>query len=78
MRHGAKYPKVAEYLTKYKVEMLIFYDFSAVHWTHIRTTNPIESMFVTVRLRMNKTKNCENRKTTQAIACKLMRIAEVN
>ena len=50
-RYGAKYPKAVECLTKDKVEMLAFYDFPAEHWTHIRTSNPIESMFATVRLR---------------------------
>ncbi|WP_150139340.1 hypothetical protein [Candidatus Enterovibrio escicola] len=46
--------------------------FSAECWTHIRTTNSIESMFATVMLRTNKTKNCGSRKTTLAMACKLM------
>ncbi len=50
-RYGAKYLKAAKYLTKYKVEILAFYDFPAEHWTHIRTTNPIESMFSTVRIK---------------------------
>lgn len=77
-RYGAKYPKAVECLTKDKVEMLAFYDFPAEHWTHIRTSNPIESMFATVRLRTNKTKNCGSRKTTLAMACKLMRTAEDN
>ncbi|WP_423248269.1 transposase [Candidatus Enterovibrio escicola] len=60
------------------MEMLIFYDFSAQSWTHIRTTNPIESTFETVRLRTNKNKNCGNRKTTLAMVCKPMQIAEIN
>ncbi|PCS23767.1 Mobile element protein [Candidatus Enterovibrio escicola] len=63
-RYGAKYPKAAECLTKDKVEIRAFYDFPSEHWTHIRTTNPIKSMFATVRLRMNNTKNCESQKTT--------------
>ena len=54
------------------------YDFPAEHWTHIRTSNPIELMFATVRLRTNKSKNCGSRKTTQAMVCKLMRTAEDN
>ncbi|WP_190320513.1 transposase [Candidatus Enterovibrio escicola] len=58
--------------------MRAFYDFPVNYWTHIRTTNPIELMFSTVRLRTNKTKNCGSQKTTLAMACKLMRTAEVN
>ncbi|PCS22832.1 Mobile element protein [Candidatus Enterovibrio escicola] len=58
--------------------MLVFYDFHAEYWIHIRTTNSIESMFATVRLGTNKTKNCGSRKTTLAMACKLMRTDEVN
>ncbi|MBO1365485.1 IS256 family transposase [Vibrio cholerae] len=77
-RYGAKYPKATECLVKDKDEMLAFYDFPAEHWTHIRTTNPIESMFATVRLRTNKTKNCGSRKTTLAMAFKLMQTAESN
>ena len=75
-RYGAKYPKATECLVKDKEEMLAFYDFPAEHWTHIRTTNPIESMFATVRLRTTKTKSCGSRKTTLAMACKLMKTAE--
>ena len=77
-RYGAKYPKATECLVKDKEEMLAFYDFPAEHWTHIRTTNPIESMFATVRLRTTKTKSCGSRKTTLAMACKLMKTAESN
>ncbi len=47
--YSAKYPKAMECLLKDKAEMLAFYDFPAEHWTHIRTTNPIESAFATVR-----------------------------
>lgn len=77
-RYGAKYPKATECLVKDKDEMLAFYDFPAEHWTHIRTTNPIESMFATVRLRTNKTKSCGSRKTTLTMAFKLMKTAESN
>jgi len=77
-RYGAKYLKAVECLSKDKAEMLAFYDFPAEHWTHIRTTNPIESMFATVRLRTNKTKSCGSRKTTLSMSCKLMRTAEEN
>jgi putative transposase len=77
-RYGAKYPKATDCLVKDKDEMLAFYDFPAEHWTHTRTTNPIESMFATVRLRTNKTKSCGSRKTTLAMAFKLMKTAESN
>ncbi|WP_263363610.1 transposase [Candidatus Enterovibrio escicola] len=78
IRYGAKYPKAVVCLIKGKMEKLSFYDFSTEHWTHIRTTNSIESMFATVSLRPNKTNNCGSRKTTLAMACKLMRTAKVN
>lgn len=77
-RYEAKYPKAAECLAKDKEEMLAFYDFPAEHWTHIRSSNPIESMFATVRLRTNKAKSCGNRTTTLAMAFKLMKTAEAN
>ena len=77
-RYGAKYPKATECLVKDKDEMLAFYDFPAEHWAHVRTTNPIESMFATVRLRTHKTKSCGSRKTTLAMAFKLMKTAESN
>lgn len=76
-RFEVKYPKATDCLIKDKTEMLAFYNYPAEHWTHIRTTNPIESMFATVRLRTNKTKNCGNRKTTLTMAYKLMRNAEM-
>lgn len=74
--YSAKYPKAMECLLKDKAEMLAFYDFPAEHWTHIRTTNPIESAFATVRLRTKKSKNCGSRKTTLAMVFKLMQSAE--
>ena len=52
----AKWPKAAECLVKDKEELLAFYDFPAEHWQHLRTSNPIESTFATVRLRTSKTK----------------------
>lgn len=63
-------------LVKDKDSMLAFYDFPATHWQHIRTTNPIESVFATVRLRTAKTKTCGSRKTTLAMAWKLMETAQ--
>jgi transposase-like protein len=53
-----KYPKAVECLEKDRAELLAFYDFPAAHWQHIRTTNPIESTFATIRLRTRKTRNC--------------------
>lgn len=67
-RFEAKYPKATNSVMKDKAEMLAFYDYPTEHWVHIRTANPIESMFATVRLRTNKTKNCGNRKTTFRMA----------
>jgi len=75
-RFEAKYPGAMECLVKDKASLLAFYDFPAVHWQHIRTTNPIESVFATVRLRTTKTKNCGSRKTTLAMAWKLMTTAQ--
>ncbi len=75
-RFEGKYPGAMECLGKDKKSMLTFYDFPAKHWQHIRTTNPIESVFATVRLRTAKTKNCGSRKTTLAMAWKLMTTAQ--
>jgi transposase-like protein len=75
-RFGGKYPKAAECLRKDREDLLAFYDFPAVHWIHIRTTNPIESTFSTVRLRTRKTRNCGSRETTLAMVFKLIQSAE--
>ena len=76
-RFNAKYPGAMQSLVKDKDSLLAFYDFPAMHWQHIRTTNPIESVFATVRLlRMNKTKNYGSRQTTLAMAFKLLTTAE--
>jgi putative transposase len=56
--YRAKYPKAVECLVKDRAELLAFYDFPAQHWQHVRTTNPIESTFATIRLRTKKTRNC--------------------
>jgi len=58
-----KYPKSVECLVKDRPELLAFYDFPAAHWQHIRTTNPIESTFATIRLRTRKTRNCVSAKS---------------
>ena len=73
-----KYPKAMECLKKDRTLMLAFYDYPAEHWPHIRTTNPIESAFSTIRLRTNKTKSCGSRKTTLAMTYKLAVTAENN
>jgi transposase-like protein len=75
-RFEAKYPKAMACLEKDKTEMLVFYDYPAENWQHIRTTNPIESVFATVRLRTNKMKNCGSRITTLTMAFKLMETAQ--
>jgi putative transposase len=71
----AKYPKATECLVKDREELLAFYDFPAEHWIHIRTTNPIESTFATVRLRTNKTKGCGTRSACETMVFKLMESA---
>ncbi|MGR9046650.1 MAG: IS256 family transposase [Gammaproteobacteria bacterium] len=75
-RFSPKYPKAMECLAKDKASLLAFYDYPAENWLHIRTTNPIESVFATVRLRTTKTKNCGSRTTTLAMAFKLMETAQ--
>lgn len=71
-----KYPKAAECLAKDRDVLLTFYDFPAEHWMHIRTTNPIESTFATVRLRTDKTKGCGSRMATLTMTFKLTQSAE--
>lgn len=74
--HSAKYPKAMEKLRKDRDVLLNFYDFPAEHWQHIRTSNPIESTFATVRLRTNKCRNCGSRDTVLAMVFKLIQSAE--
>lgn len=62
--YSAKYPKACGCLEKDKDILFTFYDFPAEHWPHIRTTNPIESTFATVRLRSKRTKGCGSRDAT--------------
>lgn len=71
-----KYPKAMDCLRKDRSELLAFYNFPAEHWVHIRTTNPIESTFATVRLRSKRSKNCGSRETTLTMVFKLMACAE--
>ena len=75
-RFSAKYPQAMGCLGKDREELLAFYDFPAEHWIHIRTTNPIESTFATVRLRTKKARNCGSRDTTLAMVYKLMESAQ--
>ena len=70
-----KYPKATACLTKDRDVLLTFFDFPAEHWVHIRTTNPIESTFATVRLRHRKTKGSGSRKACLAMVFKLMECA---
>jgi len=74
--YQAKYPKAVGCLTKDRVELLAFYDFPAEHWVHLRTTNPIESTFATVRLRTDKTKGCGSRLATLTMVFKLAMSAQ--
>jgi len=72
----AKYPKAVECLTKDRDVLLAFYDFPAEHWIHLRTTNPIESTFATVRLRHRRTKGSGSRTACLTMVFKLTRAAE--
>jgi transposase-like protein len=75
-RYEAKYPKAVKCLTKDKDVLFTFYDFPAEHWQHIRTTNPIESTFATVRHRQRLTKGNGSRRATLSMAFKLVMEAE--
>lgn len=74
--YGGKYPKAAECLQKDRDALLTFYDFPAEHWKHIRTTNPIESTFSTVRLRTAKVRSCFSSKTVVAMGFMLCQSAQ--
>ena len=74
--YEAKYPKAVECLQKDREVLLTFYDFPAEHWKHIRTTNPIESTFSTVRLRTAKVRSCFSSKTVLTMAFKLCQSAQ--
>jgi putative transposase len=74
--YQAKYPKAAEKLTKDREALLAFYDFPAEHWIHLRTSNPIESTFATVRHRTTRARNCLSRTTFLGLAFKLAQEAE--
>ena len=72
----AKYPKATACLAKDRDVLLTFYDFPAEHWVHIRTTNPIESTFSTVRLRTRRTKGCGSRVACLTMVFRLTLCAE--
>ena len=74
--YAAKYPKASECLAKDRENLLAFYDFPAEHWAHIRTTNPIESTFATVRLRTDKTKGSGSRQACLTMVFKLCQLAQ--
>ena len=74
--YAAKYPAACKCLEKDKEQLFNFYDFPAEHWLHIRTTNPIESTFATVRHRSRQTKGCGNRIATLTMVFKMAKLAE--
>jgi len=74
-KYDAKYLKACECLRKDQDELLAFYDFPAEHWGHLRTTNPIESTFATIRLRHRKTKGNGTRRASLAMMFKLAQSA---
>lgn len=76
VRYQAKYPKAVTMLTRDRDSLLAFYDFPAEHWQHLRTTNPIESTFATVRHRTTRTRNCVSRPTFLGLVFKLIEEAE--
>lgn len=74
-KYQAKYAAACECLTKDREVLLTFYDFPAEHWGHLRTTNPIESTFATIRLRHRKTKGNGTRRASLAMMFKLAQSA---
>ena len=74
-KYGAKYPKAAECLTRDRDALLAFFDFPAEHWDHLRTTNPIESVFATVRHRTVRTKGALSPTTAKLMVFKLVMAA---
>ena len=74
--YGDKYPKAVTSLRRDQAQLLTYFDFPAAHWQHIRSTNPIESAFATVRLRQRVTKGAGSRTKGLTMAFKLLRMAE--
>ena len=75
-KYEAKYAAACECLKKDRDVLLAFYDFPAEHWKHLRTTNPIESTFSTIRLRHRRTKGSGTRRTSLAMMFKLAQSAQ--
>jgi len=74
-KYDAKYPAACECLRKDREQLLAFYDFPAEHWGHLRTTNPIESTFATIRLRHRRTKGSGTRRASLTMIFKLAQSA---
>ncbi|MFE5191117.1 IS256 family transposase [Streptomyces sp. NPDC056628] len=74
--YGAKFPKAVKKITDDQEQLLAFYDFPAEHWIHLRTTNPIESTFSTVRLRTKVTRGAGSRTAALAMVFKLVESAQ--
>jgi transposase-like protein len=74
--YAGKYPKACECLRRDKDVLFAFYDYPAEHWAHLRTTNPIESTFATIRHRTRQTKGCGSVNATLAMVFQLARVAE--
>src|SRR5207245_9829150 len=74
-KYGAKYDKAVECLTKDREALLALFDFPAEHWDHLRTTNPIESVFATVRYRTVRTKGSLSPTTARLMVFKLLNAA---
>jgi len=77
-KYGTKYDKAAECLAKDRDALLAFYDFPAEHWKHIRTANPIESTFATVRHRTVRTRGCLSHETARIMVFKLIQAAQAS
>jgi len=75
-KYKAKYDKAVDCLIKDRTALLAFYDFPAEHWKHIRTSNPIESAFATVRHRTNRAKGCLSHETAMIMVFKLIQAAQ--
>ena len=71
-KYAAKYPKAVDCLPKDRDVLLTFFDFPAEHWDHLRTSNPIESVFATVRHRTVRTKGSLSHKTARLMVFKLV------
>ena len=74
-KYGVKYAPAATCLTKDVEALLAFYDFPAEHWDHLRTSNPVESVFATVRHRTVRTKGALSQKTVKLMVFKLVQAA---